>query len=91
MATQFKLPVMSNKTFDKQPIKLDGWRYERCKFIDCKMVYSGGPVEVSECEFSGETQWDFRGVAATTLVVLRQCGWKFEYGNGETPDQLPPC
>jgi hypothetical protein len=86
---QFPLPVVSKRTFMRETVTLDGTRFENCRFIECHIVYSGGPAETSVCEFSPNTVWDFQGAAATTMVVLQQCGWHFEYGKGDLPIPLP--
>lgn len=88
--TEFKLPVIPSRTYTNQPVRLDGNRYENCKFIDCQIVYSGGPAEVHSCEFSQNTLWDLRNAAAITLQVLQQCGWQIRYGDGEQPTPLKP-
>jgi hypothetical protein len=74
------LPVISKQTFTRQFIKLDGRRFENCRFIECQIVYSGGPVEISSCEFSPDTVWQFQGYAGMTMQVLQQCGWRIEFG-----------
>jgi hypothetical protein len=76
----FRLPVTSRKTFRREIVVLDGKRFEHCKFIECQIVYSGAPAEISSCEFSPNTVWQFQGPAGMTMQLLQQCGWRIEYG-----------
>lgn len=86
----FVLPIISDVTFNHETIAIDGKRYENCKFIDCEIVYSGGLSEISACEFSPNTVWNFQGAAATILQVLQGFGWHFVFGSGEVPPPLYP-
>ncbi len=87
---EIKLPVISGKKFTREAVTLDGKRFENCKFIECHLVYYGGPADCSACEFSPNTSWDFQGSAAITMLVLRKFGWTFLYGKGEKPQPLLP-
>jgi len=76
----FTLPITAGKTFKNETVQIDGRRFENCKFIDCTIVYSGGPAEASFCEFAPNTVWAFQEPLGTSLKVLQQLGWRFEYG-----------
>jgi hypothetical protein len=80
MTPSFKLPVTARRTFTREAVMLDGKRFEDCKFIECQIVYEGGPAEVSSCWFSPNTVWQFQGAAGMTMQLLQQCGWRIEFG-----------
>jgi hypothetical protein len=76
----FHLPVVSNKTFRGEQVVIDGKRFENCKFFECTLIYSGGPAETSSCEFGPNLLWGFQEPVGTSLTVLQQFGWRFEFG-----------
>jgi hypothetical protein len=86
---QIKLPVISGRTFTRQTVTLDGNRFENCRFIECHLVYSGGPADCSSCEFSPNTVWDFQGPAAITVMVIQKFGWSLQYGKLQVPNPIP--
>ena len=69
---------------------MDGTRYENCRFIDCQLVYKGGPGEAAGCYFSPLTVWQFDEPAATVVQTLQRYGFQFRFGNEgrEEPDSL---
>jgi len=71
----FRLPVVSGQTYSKKTVQLDGTRFENCKFIDCQILYDGGPAETSACYFSPGTAFFFRGIAANVVQVIQGLGW----------------
>lgn len=85
--TNFTLPVVSGKTFTRETVIIDGKRFENCRFIECTIIYSGGPSESSSCEFVGPTKWGFQNPAGLVLKVLGAFGWRFEFGE---PGPLAP-
>jgi hypothetical protein len=84
----FQLPITSGKTFTRETIRIDGHRFENCKFVECTLIYEGGPAEASACEFSPKMAWQLQGAAGMTIQTLQRFGWKFEYG-GEAPISIP--
>ena len=72
------LPVISGRTFTEQIVVVDGFSYERCRFVDCMIQYSGGAAEILDCELSANTIWDFRGSAASTIRILEAVGFKLD-------------
>jgi hypothetical protein len=74
------LSVITGQTFTRQTIEIDGKRFENCKFIECTIIYGGGPAEAFSCHFSKKTQWGFRAPFGPGMQVLQQFGWRFEYG-----------
>jgi hypothetical protein len=85
---EYKLPVVSNESYVRQDVVVDGKRFENCRFIRCRIVYSGGPAEASGCEFCPDTVWKFQGFASMTLDTLQRFGWRFLYGRAKTPKRL---
>ena len=76
-----RLPVISNQTFQRQKVTLDGKRFENCKFIDCELVYCGGPVETSICYFGPGVKFTVQEQAATMVKVMQGLGWKISPPN----------
>jgi hypothetical protein len=83
----FTPTVIRDRKFQNQTIKLDGFRFERCEFIDCTLVYAGGPADCSGCGFHPDTQWRFEGQAQMLMVVLERFGWRLSFGDGP-PDAV---
>jgi hypothetical protein len=86
---QSSLKVISNETYTHKTVILDETRFEKCRFNDCIITYSGGPAEAYACQFSPNTAWRFEGPALMTMQVLQQCGWQFLTGKGEKPESFP--
>jgi hypothetical protein len=81
----FTPQVIRDRKFQKETVRLDGFRFERCEFIDCTLMYSGGPADCSECGFHPDTQWLFEGQARMLMDVLPKFGWRLSFGKG-SPD-----
>lgn len=60
--------------FNGKDVELDGQRFERCIFRDCKLIYRGGPLpdliknDVQGCNFKLE------GAAKQTILFCRMLG-----------------
>jgi len=76
MDAQGRLPVVSGQTYSNKTVAQDGTRWEKCRFIGCTLIYSGGPAETSECYFAPGTQFLFQGIAATVVTVMQGLGWQ---------------
>jgi len=74
----FRLPVTSEQIFESISIPVDNRRFEKCTFVNCVIVYRGGPVEVSNCRFEGVTKWEFLDCAATTVLAMKAFGWRID-------------
>ncbi|CAH5421330.1 Uncharacterised protein [Klebsiella oxytoca] len=62
---------LRNQTFENELIVLDLHSYTNCKFVKCKMVYSGfSDVMLVENDFYN-CEWHFTGPASNTLNFLR--------------------
>lgn len=55
---------------EDQTIVLDGKHYTNCTFINCELVFRGGPT-VFEGNDLEETSFSFDGAAARTIRFLR--------------------
>lgn len=66
---------VSGKTFEKTAVSLDNTRFENCRFKDCDLFYSGGPVQTSSCYFEN-VRWNFQGAAALTVEAMQAFGWR---------------
>jgi hypothetical protein len=72
---QFLHIQVNGKKFEKSTVPLDNMSFTNCRFIDCTVFYSGGPVEVFSCSFEGTTRWEIQGAASLTMEALRALGW----------------
>lgn len=62
---------LKNQTFENELITLDLHFYENCKFVNCKMIYSGfSDVMLVNNEFHS-CEWHFSGPASNTLDFLK--------------------
>ena len=57
------------KTFKNQTVYISRRSFERCEFISCKIVYTGGPVRMSNSVFR-DCSFVFEGKAGTALSAL---------------------
>lgn len=64
------LNVVEGKTFEKERIVLDGYRYSRCAFLNCEIAYSGGWYSLDGCKMSG-CRLVFSHAAHRTLQLLQ--------------------
>ena len=80
---EIKLPERIGEAFTRQAVVLDGTRFVNCRFIDCQLIYCGGPSDCSACEFFGSVTWNFQGPASKTVVVLQAFGWKLSFAGSE--------
>ena len=76
--------VARREEFADMNISLDGGTYDRCRFRNCTLVYSGLlPSNLSDCEFEN-CVWDFVGPAANALTFMRQ----LYMAGGDQRDQI---
>lgn len=65
------LVTVAGKTFENEDVEIDNKRFIKCKFIDCRLIFSGGGLPLFDsCEFSGEPRFDFGDHAARTLQMI---------------------
>ena len=83
-----RLPVIKDRTYSNTTVFMDGTRYENCRFIKCRLLYSGGPGEASLCYFAPDTQWAFSASAAAVVETLQKYGFRFTF-DGEDPIRFP--
>lgn len=86
--TQFTPPVISGRIFKNETVILDGFRFEKCRFENCTLVYSGGPADSAECYFAPDTLWKFEGPAGMVMQVLPLFAWRFSFGEGYPDDVI---
>ncbi|MDQ3692097.1 MAG: hypothetical protein M3464_00515 [Chloroflexota bacterium] len=61
---------VAGQTFDNQTIEVDGQAYEKCQFIECRIIFRGiEGVSFDECTFT-RCDWRFSGPARNTLSYL---------------------
>lgn len=52
-------------------LTVDGFKFDRCRFEQCTLVYSGGEIPAFvNCSFA-DSQFEFEGAAGRTLVLLQ--------------------
>ncbi len=62
--------IATNETFTERTVHLDGGDFKSCKFIRCKMVYSGlRSLAMSGCQFH-ECEWAFEGPASHVVHFM---------------------
>jgi hypothetical protein len=44
---------IKDQSYEGNMIVIDNHLYERCKFVNCNFVYSGGPFGFRDCELKG--------------------------------------
>src|ERR1700688_1330075 len=81
------LRVVEGKTFENEPVVLDGYTYSRCVFLRCRIVYSGHPFHLHECKFLNGCLFEFRDAANSTLGLIQQlCNSQPEFRLQMFPD-----
>lgn len=64
------MAVYKEEKFDKATIFLDGNSYYGCEFLNCTIVYAGGPVPMTfKCKFR-HSEFVFEGPARNTVELL---------------------
>lgn len=59
-----------NQKFAHESVNLDGNAYTNCRFVKCRLLFSGGGIPlISGCEFR-DCRWQFGGTAANTIAFL---------------------
>ncbi len=61
--------MITGKRFENERIVVSDRHFERCKFVDCELVYRGGRVGLVANSFDG-CRWSFEGAAADTLSFV---------------------
>jgi hypothetical protein len=61
-----KITRITDKRFEKDRVLLGGRSFERCLFIDCKLVFDGRPVQLTDNHFEN-CCWSFEDAASITL------------------------
>lgn len=69
-STQEVMMRIEDKTFEDQPVRLDGNEYIKCVFRRCELQFGGtGAVSMVECAFD-RCSWSFTGPAALTVQFM---------------------
>lgn len=84
----FRLPKIIGKTYQGETVTLDGFWYERCEFINCTLIYSGGHSACKDSKIHPDTVWQLQGDAARMMQILQEYGWRFEFGTGPEPEPI---
>jgi hypothetical protein len=62
--------MISNKTFTKRDVLIDGQKFYNCRFIQSRIIFRGTkPVQFDKCVFT-ECEWVYDGPAENTLRYL---------------------
>ena len=49
---------LKKKSLTKEDVILDNMEFIDCKFVNCQILYAGGPYKIEGCEF--ENKYSFR-------------------------------
>ena len=61
---------VKDQVFERQPLEVDGTTFERCKFKECRIIFSAiDNVTFKDCTFIA-CNWVFDGPAETMLDYL---------------------
>ena len=64
---------VKNESFEGQKLVVDNHLYDKCRFVDCNLVYSGGPFAFDDCELvRGELSLTGAGHRVSELLVIFQ-------------------
>jgi len=62
---------IENQTFENVVVNFDGYRYYRCTFNHCQLIFTGmAPIDMRECNVRSDCAWTFAGPAQATLSFL---------------------
>ena len=61
--------MITGMRFENERIVVSDRHFERCKFVDCELVYRGGRVGLVANSFDC-CRWSFEGAAADTLSFV---------------------
>lgn len=64
---------IKGKRFEREAIVLDDTKFIDCVFIDCRLSFSGGICDFTECAFV-RPQMEFSGAAGNTVALLSAMG-----------------
>lgn len=75
-------------TFTQQEIRMDGVEFVDCTFVNCTLVYAGGPPpSIVNCTFDS-INWSFTESAGNTIQFLGAIYQGFGEGGQELVEQL---
>lgn len=64
---------IKGRHFENEAVKLDDTTFVDCTFIDCRLSFSGGNCDFTECHFV-RPQMEFSGAAGSTVTLLLALG-----------------
>lgn len=64
------MATFADKIFEGGTHQLDGHVYRNCTFLNCRIFYAGGKINMQDMEFTNCTM-EMIGAAAYTLTLLR--------------------
>ncbi|WP_334656726.1 hypothetical protein [Sphingomonas panaciterrae] len=62
-------PTTAARIFKEERVEISNRRFVDCTFINCRLVFDGGPIALDGCDTS-HCQWEFTGAAATTVEMI---------------------
>ena len=63
-------------TFSRETVVIDGTSYQNCSFVECRIIYRGGPTRFVSCSLSPNCRIELQDAAAFVYQVLGELGWK---------------
>lgn len=75
---EVRLPEVKEQRYENAIVGLDGISYQRCTFVNCTLVYRGGPARMVSCSIGAGCKWQFEDHAAFVMQTLGELGWKLD-------------
>ncbi len=66
--------TIENYVFTKQTVKLDGYTFKNCAFVECSLLTEIGNFEIEQC-FLGQTAFLFNSNALRTARLCSLLDW----------------
>ena len=64
------MAIFNKQTFTKQTVNLDDNVYKDCKFHECVLIYSGGPLPILHDNDIVDCIWSMAGAADRTVTFM---------------------
>lgn len=72
----YKPKLITGKTFVNETVPLDGFHYDRCKFINVTLEYNGDtPIQLTKSEFSGAVIKSKNPSVEATMSLLKNLNY----------------
>lgn len=69
------MKTIKKKSLTKEDVILDNMEFIDCKFVNCQIMYAGGPHKIEGCEFENKSSFRLTGSAVSTARLFTKLGW----------------